>query len=636
MKVADYIIGRLADEGIGEVFLVYGAANGDLVDAFTRTDKTRYICAMHEQGAGFMAEGYAKASGNFGAAIATSGPGGMNFVTPIGNCFYDSVPCLFITGQVKQEFMRPNTDIRQVGFQEADIVGIVEPITKYARLVLNPEEIGIELDKAIFYMKEGRQGPVLLDVPIDVQKADINVDKLQRWDWLKSEENSKNYIMSRSDELIFDELMEDLKKSKRPVILVGAGSKKAMADIQYFSESLSIPTFPTWNALDIVTSDWKTYGGKVGTYGGEGRNFAIQNSDLLICLGTRISGRITGGNPSSFARAAKKWLIDIDPENKSAIQSQGINIDKFIVHDVKTFIRYFTRYLIDNYAKKEVAHKFDEWMKKAHEWRDKYDPVKEIEKMTSPEPYDVNLTMEQTTGKTYEGVNPYLFMRELSDQCGPDDIIVSDCGGNVVITHHAFKFKKGQTYITNNGNSPMGFSMCGAIGAWFVERPPSNIVCIIGDGGMTMNIQELQTIVSYGINIKIFVLNNNIYGITKAFQEVNFEGRAEACGPKGYKPPDFMEVCKAYGIEGFLLNERNESLSSEYDKDIKGCIQGILELQNSAVINVMCPNWHLYYPKISGWKTPIEDQEPYLSRDEFKSNMIIDPLPGWENCKYEI
>lgn len=609
MKVADYIIKRLEEAGIRECFVVYGAANGDLIDAFTRMEKIRYICTIHEQGAGFMAEGYAKASGNFGVAIATSGPGGQNFVTSIANCYYDSVPCLFITGQVKTQFMRQaDSKIRQIGFQETPIVEIVSPIVKYAKCITKPEEVQWSLEYALHKMKSGRQGPVLLDVPIDVQKAEVEIN--ENYSLYSSSSSSSEENLHKA----FDRLKADLKNSKRPYILVGGGTGHCRELIEHLVECFNIPVSPTWNAIDIITSDMKNYAGRVGTYGGDGRNFGIQNCDLLICFGTRISGRITGGKPETFARESKKWVIDIDHHNKKQMESQGIKVDEFICEGVYHFLKEFIR----SYEKetppedKVKAGRFDDWMKQCVQWRDKYDPI------------NLHFNFMNLLEK---GVNPYLFMRQLSQACGKHDVIVSDCGGNQVIFAHAFQTKRGQRCFTNNGNSPMGFSMCGAIGAWFAtsKKEERNIICIIGDGGMQMNIQELQTIFNYNVNIKIFIINNGIYGITKAYQKVNFEGRAEACESPHYTCPDFRAVVHAYGVNYVRIDNPFK---------VKEILNADLNQGYPIIFDVVCPDWHSYYPKISGWKTPIEDMEPYLPRDEFQGNMIINPLPGWKNHDY--
>ena len=594
VKVADYIINHLSDIGVTDVFVVYGAANGNLIDAFTRNDKISYVATMHEQGAGFAAEGYAKISKNIGVAIATSGPGGMNFVTSMGNCFYDSVPCLFMTGQIKTKYMRPNESIRQIGFQEADMTAICKPVTKYSKLVEDPKSIRYELEKAIYIAKSGRPGPVHLDLPIDVQKEMINPDELIGFD---EELEERFFNIQRINQQI-DSFLEDLMSSERPCLMIGGGVRLANAenDILDLARILKIPCFPTWNALDIIASDFEYYGGRIGTYGGAGRNFGIQNSDLLLAIGSRISGRITGGEPELFARGAKKYMVDVDAPAMQR-KMQQLPFDECILSDAKLFIRL----MISRLSNMQIPD-YSEWNEKVFNWREKYDPV--TEDMFEPAEY----------------VNPYAFLRILSEEMNSDDILVGDCGGNIVAINHSFKTKLGQHYFTNNGNSPMGFSYSAAMGAYFAAGKDKNIVCVIGDGGMSMNIQEMQTYLNYGINVKTIILNNHIYGITKAFQEVNFEGRSEACGPKGYAPPDFIKVANAFGLKTVVIDD-----GSDYEK-VRTQIREFLDYDGGIICDLNCHEWHTYEPKIVGWSTPIEDMYPYLPREEFYENMEIEPL----------
>ncbi len=594
MKVADFIINHLADQGIDKMFVVYGAANGDLIDAFTRTTKTEYVAVMHEQAGGFAAEGYAKISGRPGVAIATSGPGGMNLVTPIGNCYYDSVPCLFITGQINSQFLRPDPNIRQVGFQETDIVGIIKPITKYAKMITNPLDIKYELEKALFIAQDKRPGPVLLDIPLDIQKKDIDIVQLVGFD--------KDAAFTSYNSVVIDDqikrYLNDLSRAQRPVMMIGGGIRTAGAiDVLLaLGKKLKIPMFPTWNALDIVPSDYEYYGGRIGTYGGPGRNFGIQNSDLLLAVGSRISGRITGGNLKSFARGAKRYVVDVD-ESLLQTKLQQVPFHENIYCDAKLFLERLSHAI-----QERALPDFSAWNAQVIEWREKYDPVR----------------AEHFAQKEF--VNPYAFIRILSEEMKADDIYVGDCGGNIVVSNHAFKTKTGQRYFTNNGNSPMGFSFAGALGAWFAA-PHKQVVCMIGDGGFQMNIQELQTFKHYGVKVKTFIINNHIYGITKAFQETNFEGRCEACGPKGYSVPDFIKVVEAYGL-------KTETIVS--NDEIRSKIRAVLTSDEGVVCDVNCHEHHSYEPRIFGWATPIEDMYPYLPRDEFRANMIIDPVPGWE------
>ena len=602
IKVADYVIRYLADLGIDKMFVVYGAANGDLIDAFTRISHTQYVAVMHEQAGGFAAEGYAKISGKPGVAIATSGPGGMNLLTSMGNCFYDSIPCVFLTGQINTQFLRQDSSIRQVGFQETDIVGMATPVTKYAKLVLKPGDIRYELEKALWLCQNGRPGPVLLDLPLDVQKIEIDETALTGYDPAPA---LHTYNIESVDAHIC-ELIDDLSRAERPCMLVGGGVRLAGAQdhVRELGTTLKIPCFPTWNALDIITSDYEWYGGRVGTYGGAGRNFGIQNCDLLLAVGSRISGRITGGNVGSFARGAKKYVVDVD-EALLQRKLQQLPFDVNVLCDGKVFIQRLLMMLNRNGAKQNFPS-WEGWMAQVRAWKEQYDPVR-------PEFFEHQ-----------ERVHPYAFMRVLSQKMGPSDILVGDCGGNIVVSNHSFETKYGQRNLTNNGNSPMGFSFAGAMGAWFAD-PNRRVVCTIGDGGFNMNLQELQTFLNYGVKVKTFILNNHIYGITKAFQETNFQGRAEACGPVGYNPPDFLKIVEAYGIKTMQIDDQN-NMADQIDQ--------VFNSDEAVVCDVNMHEFHTYQPRIFGWKTPIEDMYPYLSREEFQSNMFIEPLAEWQNPVY--
>jgi len=607
IKLADYIIDFYSKKGIDKAFVVYGAANGALIDAFTRVKNIEYVCTMHEQAAGFAAEGYAKIKRLPGLAISTSGPGATNMITSIANCYYDSIPCIFLCGQINSAFMRPHEGIRQIGFQETDIVEMVKSITKFSTRLNNPEDVKYVLEKSYFLATTGRQGPIVLDIPINIQKAEVEEKKLFSF----QSEVWKQQFNEEQIELHVDAFLSDLEKSKRPSFLVGGGVQLSNTndDLLDIIKILKIPTFVTWNALDSVCSDFEYYGGRVGTYGGAGRNFGIQNSDLILGVGTRISGRITGGNVSSFARAAKKYIVDLDPYLLER-RYQQVPVDVNIYSDLKTFFQIMKKKIKDR-SSSLAKLQFDSWNKKVFEWRDKYDPVQK--------------SFLKSDGYTFKGkkyTHPYAFMKILSDKLSKNDIIVGDCGGCSVLVGHALKTKTGQRYHSNNGHAPMGFSFSAAIGSYFASDKKCNVVCLTGDGGFNMNPQELQTLKNYNISLKTFIINNHIYGITKSFQKTNFQGREEACGPKGYNPPDFIKVSNGYEVKNFTINNNDE---------IDKIIDEVLKYNGPVVCDINCMEFHQYEPKLIGWATPIEDMYPYLDREEFKKNLFIEPLDNWKN-----
>ena len=593
MRLTDFVLSYLVKRGVKTVFLVTGAAVAELVDAFTRNEKITPVYSVHEQGAAFAAETLAKVSGTLGVAMATSGPGGTNLLTGIANCWYDSIPSLFITGQVNSAFLSKGTPLRQIGFQEIDIVGMAEPITKYSTMVTDKDTIKWTLDKAIFEATTGRPGPVLIDLPMDIQKSDVDPLSLRGF---------SGEVLSINTDTLNDKIdlfLDMLKRSERPVLLGGGGIKLAGAidDVLELGNILKIPCIATWNALDIFASNYKYYRGRVGTYGGPGRNFTIQNSDLLLSIGSRISGRITGGVVDSFAREAFKFIVDVDDAALDP-NFQQVKGDVNINCDAKVFIKK----LIER-AKYKINKQYNTWLNLTESWRDKYDPV-------LPEYHQQD-----------KFVNPYVFIEKLSYYCKPEDVIIADCGGNVVVTNQAFKTKIGQRLYSSNGNSPMGYSFAGAIGACFANVK-GNVICLIGDGGFTMNIQELQTVKNYNLPLKTFIMNNHVYGIIKAYQDTNLGGRYEGSGPNGYNPPDFLKVINAYGIP-------TESINNHFE--LKKKIDIVLTHKGPIVCDVNMDGSCTYEPRIFGWNTPIEDMYPYLSRDEFRNNMLIEPVKGWEN-----
>ena len=595
-KVADYIINFFGDKGVADIFMLYGAANGHLVDGFTRAKNTRYIASMHEQGAGFAAECYSKTKKIPGVALVTSGPGAHNLVTSIANCFYDSVPTIFLTGQINSNYMRPDPEIRQVGFQESDIVSIVTPITKHACMIKSVNEVKYALERAWHIATEGRPGPVLLDIPINIQEAYFEPQEMHGFNSEASHEVGHQASLIAQ----INSYLDDLELSSRPVLLVGGGVRTSdcISQLYELMDILKIPAYVTWNALDIVRGDNEWYGGRVGTYGGPGRNLGIQNSDLLFAIGSRVSGRITGGNVDTFAREAKKYIVDVDSIMLQP-HLQQVPFDVNMLADLKVFMP-----LIIQEAKKRKLTYNDQWQSKCQEWKTKYDT-------TLP-------WMFKDDAYVWEGINrthPYAFLRDLGNLAPENAIFIGDIGGVSAAIGHALELRGEQLFQTNNGNAPMGFAFAAAIGAK-VAAPNREVIAIIGDGGMNINIQELQTLINYGINVKTIILNNQVYGITKAFQETNFEGRMEACGPIGYNPPNFVKVADAYGVSANVCKDNSSRIDA---------IKWLLSQEQPALLDVDMCEYHVYEPRIFGWSTPIEDMYPYLPREELKEQLFITP-----------
>lgn len=587
MKLSDYLADFLISEGIRHVFQIIGGASVHMVHSLNDNRKINYVCVQHEQAGAMAAEAYARATKNIGAAMATSGPGMTNLITGIGCAYFDSTPVLYITGQVNTFESKQERKVRQIGFQETDIVSIVKPLTKFAQQITSPLDIRYYLEKATWIARTGRPGPVLIDIPMNIQRAEIDLKKLRKF-------NKKEYIIdtdSKKDvEKKIKEAIALIRQAKRPVIIAGGAIRYAdQTEIfEKFVTLLGFPVVATWSGIDTIAHDHPLYIGQIGVYGRRGANFTVQNSDLVISVGSRLDTRITGGKPETFARAAKKIVIDID--RAELYKGRGLTPDVGICADVRDALSIFIHEL-----KGIKIQNLQDWIQRTTKWQDQYPAVlpqwRRIQKL----------------------VNPYVFIEALSDLLKGNEIIITDCGGNLTWTIQAFKVKKGQRLFSAMGNSPMGYSLPASIGAFF-GRSKKPIICIIGDGGMQLNIQELQTVVQYKIPIKIFVINSRSYAIIMQFQEMYFNSNYVATIPKtGYSSPDFVKVAKAYGLATEQIKNHQE---------LKRKIKKVLTFKGPIVCEVLVPHDSKLIPKLS-FGNPIEDLSPLLPRDEFAKNIII-------------
>lgn len=588
MIVSEYIVDFLVKKGIRDVFFVEGSACASIVVAVARNKKLRYYCPLHEQAGAFAVDGYFKASRKMTTMIATSGPGGQNLLNGIAASYYDSCPAFYMTGQVNSRFIKSTDKIRQKGFQENDIVSMAKPITKYAVMITQAKDVCYEVEKAYHLATSGRPGPVLIDIPMDVQRAKIP-KVLHKY----SPPSGPKYEINKISHCI-----KMLNKAKRPVVLLGGGVwlANAMGETKKLAYKLkTVPFFVTWNMIDYY--DPLHYGGRVGTFGGDGRNFGIQNCDFMLAIGSRISGRLTGGMVWTFAREAKRVIVDIDKEE---LRYQQVKGDLNICCDAKVFIREMLKVV------KPRTDKLDRWwMNKVKQWRLKYPVVKE------------------EYWKHRGSLNPYVFIKVLSSMMKRGDVLVHEAGGNCVVTSQTFEAKSGQRVFSNNGNSSLGYALPAAIGACIATR--KKVICIVGDGGVNFNIQSMQMLKHYGLPVKVFIFGNQAFGITKAYRDTHFESEyAGVDAAHGVSFPDVVKVARAYGLK---------SLSIKDHKELKRKLKYVLDADEPVVCNINMVGFYDYQPKL-GWGTPIEDQYPFLPRDEFRENMIIDPIPGWENPVY--
>ena len=576
MKLSQYVLDFLVKQGIGHVFLITGGAIAFQVDAFHGRKDIEYVYTAHEQAAAMMAESYARHKG-LGCAMATSGPGATNLITGICCAWFDSIPTLYITGQVSPQDSKGDSKVRQMGFQETDIVSMVRPITKYAKLLAKPNDIGYELEKAVCIAKSGRPGPVLIDIPMDYQKAEIG--KQRKYTSFRIDHNS--FIHNKAHDKFLNQIVTDLENAERPVLIAGGGIKRSGAEkwAHSIATKLQIPVVSSWSAYDVFERRHPLYRGAFGVYGERGANFTVQNADFILSVGSRLDTRQTG-TPKLFAREARVTMIDID--KSELMKNKGFKPYRILQADAATFLSE-----LDAKITRQLF--VPEWVKKSKDWCRKYPIV-------DPKWYEE---------KTY--VNSYVFMRELSKLAPSNSVIIPDDGGHLTWAMQAWEVKKGQSMYSAFGNSPMGYSFPAAIGASFATKRP--IICIGGDGSFQINIQELTTLKHYQPNVKIFILDNQGYGIIKQFQGLYLGGRETATNPP---IPDFVQIARAYGIAVEMVNDNSQLYR----------IEPFLKYRGPAVCVVNIKPDQKLIPKVEYGK-PIEDLSPLLPRDEFVKNMIV-------------
>lgn len=574
MKVSDFIVEFLAKHGVTHIFGYAGGAVTHILDSIYKNSDMEFVSVYHEQAAAFAAEGYARIKNDIGVALATSGPGATNLITGIGSAFFDSIPCLYITGQVNTYEYKGDSSIRQLGFQETDIVSIVAPITKYAVRVSEPKSIQYELQKAVALANNPRKGPVLLDIPMDIQRADIDPDSLSIYEEERKEGHNNVEQLK--------EVIKIINNSSRPVILAGGGVRTAGASelLCEFARETSIPVVSSLMGLDACNDN--SFYGLIGTYGNRYANYALANSDVILALGSRLDTRQTGTNIYTFAREAKIIRIDID---KNELQRQIKKDELSLNMDVADFLRSINKNM-DSIS----LHDLEPWCAILMEYKKKYSSYAK-EALTDP-----NYIMSRISEATKEG-----------------DIICLDVGQNQMWAAQSLDLKKKQRLLLSGGMGAMGFSLPVAIGAYYA-MPDKNIVAIAGDGGFQMNIQELQLIKRNKLPIKVIIMNNNCLGMIRHFQEMYFEGRYGGT-ITGYEAPDFCSIAQSYGVESISINKEEELCK----------IEETLNTNHAMLICIQLPQTTYVYPKLAVGK-PIEDQEPLLDRVEFYSNMLIAPL----------
>ncbi len=596
-RLADYVFEFLSQKGLTDVFLVTGGGAMHLNDAIARCPGLRYVCCHHEQACAMAAESYARIKGKPAIVNVTTGPGGINALNGVFGAWTDSIPMIVLSGQVKRETCmaaRGIAGLRQLGDQEADIIGMVKGITKYAELVTEPERIRHHLEKALYLATSGRPGPVWLDIPIDVQSAQINPDELPGFD------PSELPLLPFTPDLsaAVRTVLERISAAKRPVILAGTGIRAAGA-VEVFGrvvKKLGIPVTTAWTH-DLIASDDPLFCGRPGTIGDRGGNFTVQNSDLLLVLGSRLNIRQVSYNWSSFARHAFKIQVDVDP---SELSKPTVQADLPICADAKAFLEELERQM--NLAETAPLRHAD-WLSWARERRLRYPVFDPQRHRSSP-----------------GAINPYHFGHVLFDLLGKNDAVVCANATATIVTFQSARLKKGQRLISNSGAASMGHDLPAAIGV-AVAKTDGRVICLAGDGSLQMNIQELQTLAHHRWPIKLIVLNNGGY-LSMRLTQSNFFGLGIGAEPaSGVSCPDYAAVAKAYGLPAIRLDQ------PEFVEDLRA----FLDAPGPGVCEIMLDPAQGFEPKLSSRKledgrmvsSPLEDMAPFLPRDEFKSNMLV-------------
>lgn len=566
MTGSDWIAEFLARQGCDRVFLLTGGACAFMVDAVARHPSLSYACLQHEQSASMAADAVWRVKRKVGVTMATSGPGATNLITGIASSFFDSIPSVHITGQVNQRESSSfhGANVRQSGFQETDIVSMVRPITKYAVMVRSVEELQIELPKAFALAVSGRMGPVLIDVPMDVQQA-AAAPVFPELDLAPSPAVSEESL-ARLDALLTD--------AKRPVVLWGAGVGLAgvEAETAAWLERTGLPFVSSWAGLTSFDNDMPGFLGQIGVYGNRGANFVLQNADTVLVLGSRLDNRQRSGNADNFATGAKVIVLDIDEEELRKYGRDDYSGVHMNLADLPALLERLP-----------VPTPSDEWTAYVEEMRTRY-KGKEV----------------STSAQRLNTLSPYEVVRRLNELMDEDAIVAADTGACVCWVHQAFKVKR-HTLFTSGGNSPMGYALPAAIGAK-MEMPDRQVVSFNGDGGVQLNLQELQSIAFFKLDVAVIIMNNRSYGIIKQFQD-SYLGSRYSASYDGYSAPDFGKVAEAYGL-AYARIEQLDQIVPE------------LFTQGPIIIDVMLSEHTLIEPKLEMGR-PINDQFPYLSTGDY-------------------
>jgi acetolactate synthase-1/2/3 large subunit len=610
-KLSDYLIRRVADAGVTHAFLITGGGAMHLNDSIAKEKRLTWICNHHEQGCSIAAEGYARVAGRPALVNVTTGPGGINALNGVFGAYTDSIPMIVVSGQVKRETCQPirrSPGLRQLGDQEVDIVSMAKPVTKWAHIVEDPSTVRWCVEKALYLATSGRPGPVWLDVPSDVQGSPIDEESLRgfdpKTDLAPDELPARAPLEGAALAAACDEILTRIDRAERPVFLVGTGVRLAGAQdvFRRVAERLGIPVALTWTAIDQLPNDHPLYAGRAGTIGDRGGNFTVQNSDLVIVVGSRLNIRQVSYNWENFAHHAFKVVVDVDP---AELDKPMVRPDLGVVADARAFLEELARRMEARGPRApSAAHaRWLAWCK---------------ERVAR---YPILLDRHQASGPK---MNPYRFVHRLFERLADDDVVVCGNATASVVPFQVGRIREGQRVFANSGDASMGFDLPAAVGA-AVARGGKRVICLAGDGSLQMNVQELQTASHNRLPIKLFVLDNGGYLSMRSTQG-NFFKRFIGEGPSsGVSFPDFGKLAGAHGWPFVAIDEQSweEGLSRALGTDGPTFVHALLDPEQP------------FEPKLAARQLPdgrmvsptLEDLSPFLEREELLSNMLV-PLPG--------
>lgn len=598
MKLSDYVIKYLEQLNVKHMFMLPGGGAMHLNDSLGKSEKIQYVVCLHEQACAIAAEAYARVTNQPGLLMVTTGPGGTNALTGVAAAYIESTPMIVISGQVKMMDQIRDQGIRQQGMQELDIVSIVKPITKYAVMVTKPEEIRYHLDRAVYEATTGRKGPVWLDLPLDIQAMQIDEESLIGWQPETSDAQDVQAADAALERQVL-QVIEKLNHAKRPVLLAGNGIRlaEAIPEFEKLVDVLGIPMLTTWNGIDLIEEDHPLFFGRPGGMGQRYANFVQQNSDFFLSIGARMNLLQTGYNFDGFAREAVKVMVDID-ENE--LHKINVRPQIAVCADAKTFIRCMLKH-----ADKIEKHDHSEWIAYAGRMKEKY-------------PVVLKKYWEQQ-----DAVNTYALLDVITEQMSDNDIYVSGSSGTCIdVSMQTFRVKKGQRVFATKGLASMGFGVPATIGACLAGNR-RRTVCVNGDGGFQMNIQELETIHRLNLPIKIFVLNNHGYAQIHATQKNIFAGHYVACDEASHLTlSPISDVAAAYRLKTVQIYHNDE---------LKEKVHEVLTYDGPVICEVFVPIDLSAFPKQVSYKRsdgqmeslPLEYMNPMLPEEEMAENMLI-------------